>query len=179
MKFNLILAFILLLLLCVNLSRQQQQQKQQNKKELSNEINCQHDLIPGMSLMEKGIDISSLDFYPMDAGINQENGYMESIFSFSCTNGLTWNNRADKSNTTFSKPDDVENLSYLPEGESTATSTIFSSLSETMSSLNAQAGIGGTYEGLGFSASGGVEYAKKAIYQSQQVFALVSHFLFF
>lgn len=167
MKFYLI--FAIFQLLSVNLSEQQQ-----IKQNLSYELNCNHDLIPGMDRMVKGIDINTLNFYPMVE--SSMNGYMESIFSFSCANELTWINHNDEKNTVFSKPDEVENLSYLPEGQKDAGVQILKSLKELKSFLSGKAGVSGIFEDFGFTGSGSYQNGIEAFYQSEKIIALVRIF---
>lgn len=179
MKFYQLLA---LLLLNACLSEQQQEKKNSNKTVLSKQLNCKHELVPGLNRMELGIDLNSLDFYPMGGGSsNRPNGYMESVFSFNCKHGLTWRN-VNHNGSVFSLPDDVQGVVMQPTGRLETTVDIASSLSDTKSSLEVQAGIGASYKGVGFAASGGYQQAKEAILKKDKQVALVrqtnSSFLF-
>lgn len=169
MKFYLIFAFFQLL--GVSLSKKEPE----NLPKLSTQLNCQHELIPGLDRMGKGIDLNTLDFFPkgFDA-IKQANGYMESIFSFGCSKGLSWTNRNDKTNRVFSQPDEVESVSYLPMGEAQVSVSISSSLKERKHSLGVQAGVGAAFKGICFSASGGYQNAKSTMLQTKKVIATVN-----
>ncbi len=132
------------------------------------------DLLPGLDTMQQGVDLSSLDFFPMgEKSSNEANGHRESVFSYACKHGRKWSNPSLKNGKVYSLPDEVQDVRKVPSALMQASVDISSSLHDTKKSLEVQAGIGGSCKGIGFSVSGAYKTAKENMLKKNKTVTLV------
>ena len=124
--------------------------------------------------MQQGVDLSSLDFFPMgEKSSNEANGHRESVFSYACKHGRKWSNPSVKNGKVYSLPDEVQDVRKVPSALMQTSVDISSSLHDTKKSLEVQAGIGGSCKGIGFSVSGAYKTAKENMLKKNKTVTLV------
>ncbi len=134
---------------------------------------CQFALIPGLENMRIGYDLLNFDFFPMNEKSFYNYGQRKVILEWSCNENDTWKHPINE--IIYSKPDQIEQIKIVPQGSLDISVNIGSSLSEIKNSLEVQAGLSASYQGVGaFSASGGYKEARSNIIETNKVVALVS-----
>ena len=136
-------------------------------------VSCKTNLIPGLNWMERGIDLNTLDFFPLgDQSIRRANGFAESVFEFSCNNKQKWQHKI--LNHTYDFPDEIQQLRDLSTGKLVSSFSFQKSLVKAKEELAVQAGLEFGYAGFGFAASGAYKQAKECLNEKETFMALVS-----
>ncbi len=134
---------------------------------------CKTNLVPGLNWMERGIDLNTLDFFPLGTNsIKRANGFAESVFEFSCNKKQIWLHKI--LNHTYDFPDEIQSLRDLSTGKLDSVTSLQKSLAKTKEELAVQAGLEFGYAGFGFSASGAYKQAKECLTEKESFMALVS-----
>ncbi len=134
--------------------------------------------------MQHGVDLNTLDFFPMgEKSSDQANGIADAVFSFSCASGehqRSWKNpnepRDEKTghHTHYSMPVDFQDVRMVPEGNMDFTVDMSTTVHDLKVSLGVQAGLGGVFKSIGFSASGGYKTIKENMVKNSKSVAIVS-----
>lgn len=84
------------------------------------------------------------------------NGFMQSFFEYTCYKNNTWTDTIN--NKVYSRPDQVIAVTDRSKGKLSTKAIVFTSLKNTKSSLEIQAGVGANDESSGFSFSASTAY---------------------
>ncbi len=139
---------------------------------------CKTNLVPGLDWMVQGINLNTLDFFPFGPkASNKPNGFLQSIFEFTCEKKQKWKHKTI--NATFDFPDQIQNLREISTGVLDVEVSIKQSLLSTKNELSVQAGLGAGYAGFAFSASGAYKKAKECFIQKSKILSIVSKIIDF
>ena len=121
-------------------------------------------LLPGLGRMSRGVDITSLDLFPLDLIASSGSGFRQTLFDFTCTNDPTkakyWSTHNGGTNGGLGErypiPDQVSSLNTVPGGAMNNKLTIHSQVDSYKQTLAALVGVDvntGTYGDYSLSAS--------------------------
>ncbi|XP_064650343.1 perivitellin-2 67 kDa subunit-like [Lineus longissimus] len=125
---------------------------------------------PGLNHMKRGIDITTLDFMPVDPGAG--NGFRSPLFDFTCDFAMKWTN--PHNGIEYEQPDQVEDMVSIPGGVVNGDVKIFKTASDVTNTMSGSAGMG-FLNGM-FSASGSYDEMKRTITNSSSYIEQVTAF---
>lgn len=132
------------------------------------------DILPGVSRMARGIDITSLELFPED--ISQSSGFRASLFDLTCDSGRKYKHPTIE-NFEFSVPDQIEAVNSVPGGKLNPKSSYHESIDEYKTSLSVKVGLDvNTVEYGDYSFSVGYNRAKDQILVQNQTVVEVRFF---
>lgn len=108
-------------------------------------------LMPGLDLMLKGVDVTEIDMLPNDLQANDLFGYRQPVLEYTCNENAS----VFIEGTRYQRPDQIWHIENNPAGEIVSEVMIETDTQEIISNFNAGLDASGSYQGisLGFSAS--------------------------
>lgn len=107
-------------------------------------------LAPGLRRMALGVDLTQLDLYH-DYTKDSRDGFLDKIIEYTCAEGKTWESPYDQK--TYQIPDQIDDFSSLSTGMVISKANVYSEKNEMKKEMAAEVGLGGQYDGFGFSSS--------------------------
>ncbi|XP_059159771.1 perivitellin-2 67 kDa subunit-like [Physella acuta] len=128
-------------------------------------------LLPGLSKITKGADITRLDLLPIDFSGND--GIKNPIFQLTCDQGKTWRSPKGK---TYDMPDQIWQIDSVPGGYLSSEVSTYTSYNEVRDSMGANAGLEVNAKKYAFSASFSYKKMQTSITNSSRYLSDVTSF---